>query len=96
MWEDYRVGAFRRAFAKRWPGRKGILIYSNSPNWQNYVETRWLPRLREQMVVLNWSERATWRDKWKFEAAIFRRYASDREFNPMAIVFKPRRGNATL
>jgi hypothetical protein len=38
-------------------------------------------------VVLNWSERRTWRHAHRLEAAVFRHYAGSREFNPVAIVF---------
>ncbi len=38
----------------------GILIYSNSPNWQEYVEREWLPRLRDRVIILNWSQRKNW------------------------------------
>jgi hypothetical protein len=63
-----------------------LLVYSNSPHWQAYIEERWLPRLQPLAIVLNWSERAQWPKQHPFEAAIFRTWAGDREFNPLAIV----------
>jgi hypothetical protein len=37
-------------------------------------------------VVLNWSERQTWRGSRAPEIALFRAFAGDREFNPLGIV----------
>jgi hypothetical protein len=89
-WEEWRAGAQRRQFARvHGPEVRGILIYSNSPNWQQYIEQHWLPRIGPRLVVVNWSERARWKDTHPLEAAIFRRHLGDREFNPAAIVFRP-------
>ena len=96
IWDDYRSSALRREFRRRWPGKRGILVYSSSPNWQTYVEEHWLPPLRDEVVILNWSERATWEQRHPFERSIVRRYGGEREFNPLAIIFKPRRRLATL
>ncbi len=83
----------QRAFTARWgqAGKDVLLVYSDSPHWKNYIETHWLPRLEARVVVLNWSDRASWADRHPLEAAIFRRWAGDREFNPIAIVL-PRHG----
>jgi hypothetical protein len=88
-----RRAQLRRAFARRWgpSGKDVLLVYSDSPHWQRYVEANWLPQIAARAVVLNWSERARWRDCHPLEAAIFRRWAGDREFNPLAIVL-PARG----
>ena len=96
IWDDYRSGALRRELLRRWPGKRGILVYSSSPNWQTYVERHWLPRLADHVVILNWSERATWTQRHPFEQRVVRRYGGEREFNPLAIIFKPRRRFATL
>jgi hypothetical protein len=96
VWDDYRSRALRRQFLRRWPGKRGLLVYSSSPNWQTYVEKHWLPTLGEQVVILNWSERATWAQRYPFEQRVFRRYGGEREFNPLAIIFKPRQRFATL
>ena len=97
-WEDYRAGALRREFARRWgpKGKRGLLVYSNSPHWQRYIEEQWLPRLGDQFVVLNWSERATWNRKCPFEAQLFRRFAGDRNFNPLAVIVLARGRHATF
>lgn len=79
----------QREFHDRW-GRQGkrlLLVYSNSPNWQSYIERNWLPQLESTAVVLNWSERGTWAERHPFEADIFRAWSGDTEFNPLAIIF---------
>ena len=83
----------QREFHARWgsSGKRLLLVYSNSPHWQTYIETHWLSRIGSIAVVLNWSERARWAEQHPFEAEVFRRWAGDREFNPLAIVI-PERG----
>jgi hypothetical protein len=78
----------QRGFHDRWggQGKRLLLVYSNSPTWQAYVEGNWLPQLESIAVVLNWSERGTWAERHPFEADIFRTWAGDREFNPLAII----------
>ena len=96
IWNNYRAGALRREFLRRWPGKRGILVYSNSPNWQQYIEQHWLPRLGSQFVLLNWSNRSQWAVEAPFEARVFRQFAGDREFNPLAIIFVPPVRGATF
>lgn len=78
----------QREFNDRWGahGKRLLLVYSNSPNWQAYVEENWLPQLASIAVVLNWSERGTWRERHPLEADIFRMWGGDQEFNPLAII----------
>jgi hypothetical protein len=68
-------------------GRRVLFVYSDSPNWQTYIEENILPRLRNQVVVLNWSQRKEWSVQSPWESRFFRRFAGEREFNPLAIVF---------
>ena len=91
FWMDYRAGALRRAFLAKWSseGKRTLLVYSNSPHWKDYIEVNWLPRLQHRAVILNWSERQLWDDHNAFEAKVFRAYTGSREFNPIAIVFRP-------
>lgn len=75
----------------RWRGTqiRGILVFSNSPNWQDYIEQDWIPRLGEQVVVLNWSERGSWRKS--LEVRIFRLFGiadNNFNFNPLLIYFR--------
>ena len=68
-------------------GRYALVVYSNSPLWQEYFETQVVPRLGGRAVVLNWSERNGW--KMTLPVILFRVFAGTREFNPIAIVFEP-------
>ena len=88
---EYAIGKLREArlrkrFATRWKGKAGLLVYSNSPNWQAYIEERWLPRLDQRLVVLNWSERKEWPRRHPLEDAIFRHYLGQTEYNPAAVI----------
>lgn len=68
-----------------------MLVYSESPNWQDYIEANWLPRLRSHAVILNWSDRNDWKQAKPLEAKILRHWGGYSEFNPMAVYF-PRVG----
>ena len=83
---------FWRAHASQ--GRFILFVYSESPNWQSYIEGNILPRIRDSAVVLNWSQRRNWSTECPWEARFFRRFSGDREFNPLALVFG-RRGRIT-
>lgn len=84
-WRQWRsVRRFRRAWRSQ--GKDLLLVYSNSPHWQRYVEETWLPRWGHRAVVLNWSERSKWGRDGRPEVALFRAFAGDQEFNPLGIV----------
>ena len=68
-------------------GRYVLFVYSDSPIWHEYITTNILPRLGRRAVVLNWSLRRRWRHT--LGVLVFGHYGGDREFNPMAIVFRP-------
>ncbi len=68
-------------------GRHILFVYSESPNWQEYIEVNILPRISDRSVVINWSERRFWSSQSSWEAHFFYRFAGHREFNPMALVF---------
>jgi hypothetical protein len=85
----WRAYGARRAFANTF-GHQGIdvlLVTSNSPNWQSYIASEWLPRLSGRAVVLNWSDRQRWDREPPAAVAAFRTYAGSRDFNPLAIHF---------
>ena len=71
-------------------GRFLVFVYSDSPNWKEYIETRILPRIGAHAVLLNWSRRSEWRSRKPFEVKIFERWGGQREFNPLAIVIPPK------
>jgi hypothetical protein len=68
-------------------GKYAIVVYSNSPVWQEYFETQVIPQLHDRAVVLNWSERKRW--SLTVSVILFQTFAGSRDFNPMAIVFVP-------
>ena len=68
-------------------GRYALVVYSQSPIWQDYFEQHVLPAVGRRGVVLNWSERKQW--PYSLSVALFRFFAGTREFNPLAIVFQP-------
>lgn len=72
-------------------GKRILLVYSRSPNWQSYIETAWLPRIAPHAVVVDWSTRHTWPRRAPLEIRAFRHWSGDREFNPLALLF-PQRG----
>ena len=88
VWGALLRAWFWRAHASQ--GRYILFVYSESPNWQTYVEVNILPRIADKAVVLNWSDRRGWSSDHPWEARFFRRFAGDREFNPIALVLGPR------
>ena len=69
-------------------GIRLLYVYSNSPNWQEYIEREIVPKLPERKIVLNWSERQKWK-KVNFASLVFWHFGGYRAFNPMAVVLKP-------
>lgn len=87
-WEEYRSRAVYRRFVRQHGASvRGLLIYSNSPNWQGYIEREWLPRIQARLFVMNWSHRERWDREHPLEAMIFSELG-DRDFNPAAIVLR--------
>jgi hypothetical protein len=72
-----------------WCGRSRdtLFVYSDSPIWHDYIEQQILPRLGARAVVLNWSQQKSWKSSLATQA--FRHFGGHREFNPMAVVFRP-------
>jgi hypothetical protein len=68
-------------------GRYALVVYSNSPIWQEYFDVHVLPAIGNRGIVLNWSDRRRW--KYSLPVALFRFFAGTRDFNPLAIVFVP-------
>lgn len=75
-------------------GRDVLFVYSDSPIWHDYITEYILPRLRDRAVILNWSQRR----KWRFSLArmAFHHFGGSREFNPLAVVFRPFRSTRTF
>src|SRR5262247_2308419 len=71
-----------------WPRQQyALVVYSNSPVWQEYFETQVIPRRGGRAVVLNWSERKRW--TVTLPVVLFRVFGGSRDFKPIAIVFEP-------
>jgi hypothetical protein len=66
--------------------RRILFVYSDSPNWKEHIEQVILPRLPENSVVLNWSQRGTW-PRFSVSVWLFHAFAGRREFNPIGLVF---------
>ena len=64
-----------------------VVIYSESPNWEDHIRTTWLPRFEGKAVLLNWSERARWRSS--LEVRLFKHFVrSPYNFNPAVMVLR--------
>ncbi len=69
-------------------GQHLLFVYSNSPVWQEHIEHKILPRLPQNAVVLNWSERRNW-GRLSLAVQAFNFFGGRREFNPLAVIFRP-------
>jgi hypothetical protein len=68
-------------------GHDTLFVHSDSPVWQRHIQAEILPAIESRAIVLNWSQRASWPSG--LATAVFRHFAGAREFNPMAVVFRP-------
>ncbi|MBI3874689.1 MAG: hypothetical protein HY300_01705 [Verrucomicrobia bacterium] len=68
-------------------GRDILFVYSDSPIWRDYVESHILPFIGQRAVILNWSQRKRW--QLSLAKLAFYHFGNYREFNPMAVVFRP-------
>lgn len=71
-----------------WGTRRALFVYSNSPLWHDYLEQHVLPRIAERCRILNWSDRANW-NSVSLAVIAFDHFAGSRDFNPVALVFRP-------
>lgn len=64
----------------RWraQGITGILVLSDSPVWRPYIDRTWRPVLSKKLVMLNWSERARWRNS--LEVLLWRHFVGHDAF----------------
>lgn len=75
----------------RWPAKGAIVVTSDSPRWRDHIETHWLPRLGDSVVLLNYSQRAHWDDSLPVQ--LWRAYCEGRrDYVPAVILLRGRRG----
>lgn len=74
----------------RWKRRRALFVYSDSPIWKDYLEDEIFPRIADRLVLLNWSERKTWK-RSSLAVLAFSHFGAVHHFNPLAIVFHPYR-----
>ena len=68
-------------------GKRVLMVYSRSPNWEQYIESTWLPRINSHATVMNWSDRLHWARQNRFASIVFRHWKPTHNFNPMIILF---------
>ena len=78
------VASFRAAH--RDSGKDVVIVYTDSPHWKAYIETRWLPRWGHRAIVLDRSR--PWRHDQP-EARLWRAIAGSAEHTPVVIVVPP-------
>ena len=69
-------------------GKDILFVYSDSPIWRDYMLSEMLPLVESRAVVLNWSERGTWK-RWSLRVLAFRFFSGHKAFNPLIVVFRP-------
>jgi hypothetical protein len=67
-----------------------LVVYSNSPHWQEYFESTVIPTIGSRAKILNWSQRQEW-SRWSLSRLAFHAFTGTRDFNPMILVFRPLR-----
>lgn len=70
-----------------WKKQRILFVYSDSPVWKDYIEGEILPYIQDTAVILNWSERRNW--KTSLAILAFQYFSGYRNFNPIAIIFRP-------
>jgi len=83
LWERWRLARSVRSFRQLHGARDLLLVYTDSPHWQEYIEQRWIPRWEGRAVVLNRSS-PDWNNRP--EAALWRRVAGRSDHTPVAIL----------
>jgi hypothetical protein len=79
------IAAFRAAH--RDSGKDMLVVYTDSPHWKDYIESRWLPRWGDRAIALDRSK--PWRTD-SVEARLWRAIAGSVEHTPVVIVVPPR------
>ena len=72
--------------AHRTTGKDVLVVYTDSPHWKEYIETRWLPRWGDRAIAFDRSR--PWRAD-QVEARLWRAVAGPTEHTPVVIVVPP-------
>lgn len=72
-----------------WKPRSVLFVYSDSPNWKDYLQSRVFPRIGDRLLLLNWSQRKAWRPLSLVVLASRHFGMSQRKSIPGALVFVP-------
>ncbi len=98
-----RPQLLRRVKNEWLPKNKFILfVYSDNDLWKDYAEKNIIPKISQNAIILNWSQRKDWINSNTLEALLFKNFQWKREwvwqqnirmggqdYNHLAIVFKP-------
>lgn len=68
-------------------GKDVLLVTSESPVWSDYIAQQIQPHVADRAIILNWSHRKRWSPS--LANAAFHHFAGSRDFNPLAVVFRP-------
>ena len=82
IWE--RLGA-ARAFRKAFPEKDLLIVLTDSPHWQPYIEEHWVGRWGERAVVFNRSR--PWETNQP-EARLWNAVKGVQEHTPLAVVVR--------
>jgi hypothetical protein len=77
-------------------GKSILFVYSDSPIWRDYIEDNFIPRIRTRSLILNWSDRRHWLKTFSLKSLVFHHFGGRREFNPLAVYFRPFRRHQTF
>lgn len=77
-------------------GRDILFVYSDSPNWHDYIEDQVIPKIEDRAILLNWSDRRHWLGKFSLPSLVFRHFGGATQYNPMAVHFRPFRRHRTF
>ena len=77
-------------------GKDVLFVYSDSPIWHDHIEEHIIPRIEARSIILNWSDRRHWLHGLTLSSFVFRHFGGTREFNPLAVYFRPFRRHRTF
>ena len=69
-------------------GTRVFVVYSRSPHWQARFEQQLLPSLPRSAIIVNWSDRNSWRG-CSLATHVFNNFLGRFEHTPSVIVFRP-------